>query len=461
MDIDKAFKAYDVRGLYPEHLDEELAWRIGHAAANFLRKQVSGFDSGGKNSNAIVVGYDMRPHSPGLVEALVKGIRSTGMACINIGMCDTPMIYFAINHLHPAGGIQVTASHNAIEYNGMKISGYKAKPVAANTGLNEIKNFVKAIHVMPDSAVYGDYSEVDLWDEYRGHVHQFLSLPRPLKVVADASNGMAGKMLPELFEGVENLELTGMHYDMDNGFVHPPNPLVESNLKWTQDAVIAQGADMGICLDGDADRCMFVDEKGQIIRCDIMTTLLALDFLKTDPGSAIIYDLRSSMILPELVAAAGGKPVRERVGHSFLKKAMAENNGIFGGELSGHSYFRDNFHADSAAIVFATVCSLLARENKPLSELVAPLSVYSHSGELNFQVEDKDAKMQEVQDRFSDETTIDHLDGVTCTAEDWWCNVRPSNTEPLLRLSLEAKSPDALAEKLALLKGILGEPVDH
>ena len=461
MDIDKSFKAYDIRGLYPEQIDEELAWRTGHAAANFLRKQVSGFASGGDNSNAIVVGYDMRPHSPSLVEALVKGIRSTGMACIDIGLCDTPMIYFAINHLDAAGGIQVTASHNTIEYNGMKISGYKAKPVAAATGLNEIKNFVKAIHVMPDSAVYGDYSKADLWDEYRAHVHKFLAVERPLKIVADASNGMAGKMLPALFGNVEALDIIPMHFELGNGFVHPPNPLVEANLKWTQDAVIAQGADMGVCLDGDADRCMFVDEKGQIIRCDIMTTLLALEFLQTDPGSAIIYDLRSSMILPERVSAAGGKPIRERVGHSFLKKAMAENNGVFGGELSGHSYFRDNFYADSAAIVFATVCSLLARSDKPLSELIAPLLAYSHSGELNFQVEDKDAKMAEVEQRFAGETTIDHLDGVTCTADDWWCNVRPSNTEPLLRLSLETKSPEALAEKLALLKSILGEPVDH
>jgi phosphomannomutase len=247
---------------------------------------------------------------------------------------------------------------------------------------------------------------------------------------------------------------------MGEGFVHPPNPLVAANMKWAQDAVQEHDADLGICLDGDADRCMFVDEKGQIVRCDIMTAWLAKDFLADNPGSTIVYDLRSSMIVPETVRAAGGTPRRERVGHAFMKKAMAETNAVFGGELSGHSYFRDNYFADSGAIVFARAISVLSAADSPLSEQVNPLLKYSHSGEINFEVDDKAGKMKDIEERFSD-GEIDHLDGVTVQFEDWWCNVRPSNTEPLLRLTLEAKTPELMNEKVGEIESILGQPVDH
>jgi len=267
-------------------------------------------------------------------------------------------------------------------------------------------------------------------------------------------------MIPAIFGEVENLEIIPLNFELGNGFVHPPNPLVEANMKWVRQAVVKEGADLGICLDGDADRCMFVDEKGEIVRCDIMTALLAVDFLKGNPGSTIVFDLRSSKVLPETIRQAGGVPRRERVGHSFMKKAMAETHAVFGGELSGHSYFRDNFHADSAAIVFARAVSVLAEGDQPLSKLVAPLLKYSHSGEINFEVEDKAAKMKEVEETFAD-AEIDHLDGVTCTYPDWWCNVRPSNTEPLLRLSLETETPKALKKRIAELKKLLGTPVDH
>ncbi|MCD4823328.1 MAG: phosphomannomutase/phosphoglucomutase, partial [Phycisphaerae bacterium] len=438
-DIEKVFKAYDIRGLYPEQIDEDLAWRIGHAASQFLRTKLRGYERGQSAINRVVVGHDMRPHSKPLTEALIEGISCSGATSINIGMCDTPMIYFAINHLGACGGLQVTASHNPIEYNGCKISGYKACPIGETTGLLEIKHIVKSLRRMPSSAALAPIQQADLWDEYRKHVLQFLDMPRKLKIVADASNGMAGKMLPKIFGDVDSLEIIPLNFELGNGFVHPPNPLVAANMKWTQEAVIEHGADMGICLDGDADRCMFVDEKGQIVRCDIMTALLAKDFLLDNPGSTIVFDLRSSKVLPEVIREAGGVPRRERVGHAFMKKAMADTNAVFGGELSGHSYFRDNFHADSAAIVFARVASVLSASNTPLSEMVAPLLKYSHSGEINFQVEDKAAKMKEVEETFAD-SEIDHLDGVTCTYPDWWCNVRPSNTEPLLRLSLEAET---------------------
>ncbi len=457
--IDKVFKAYDVRGIYGDEIDDDLGWAIGHAASQFLRSKLSGYDRGQPSANRVVAGHDMRPHGQPLTAAMIEGISASGATCVDIGMCDTPMIYFAINHLGACGGLQVTASHNPIEYNGFKISGYKATPVGQDTGLNDIKCMVKSLKRMPASASQAPVQKVDLWAEYREHVHQFLDLKRPLKVVIDASNGMAGMMIPKIFDNTD-IEYIPLNFELGNGFAHPPNPLVEANMKWTQDAVKEHGADLGICLDGDADRCMFVDENGNIVRCDIMTAFLAQDFLKTNKGSTIVYDLRSSKVLAEVVRAAGGVPRRERVGHSFMKKAMADTSAVFGGELSGHSYFRDNFHADSAAIVFARAISVISACDTPLSELVAPLQKYSHSGEINFQVEDKDGKMKEVAEKFAD-SEVDYLDGVTCTYPTWWCNVRPSNTEPLLRLSLEAETPDMLAEKLGILKNMLGTPVDH
>jgi phosphomannomutase len=458
--IDTVFKAYDVRGLYESQITEEMAWAIGFASAKFLRSQIQGMDSSKSELNRIVVGRDMRPHSPGLTRALIEGITASGVNCVDIGMVDTPQIYFAINHLGACGGIQVTASHNAIEYNGFKVSGFKASPVGETTGLMEIRDLAKQAVRTPADTNAGTVQEINLWDEYRAHVLQFLDLPRKLKVVVDASNGMAGKMIPEVFGAVEELEIIPIFFEIGEGFVHPPNPLVAANLKWVQDGVKEHGADLGICLDGDADRCMFVDEKGEIIRCDLMTALLAIEFLKTNEGSTIVYDLRSSKVLAEVVRDAGGIPRRERVGHAFLKKAMAETHAVFGGELSGHSYFRDNFHADSAAIVFAVAASLLARSDQPISAMVEPLKKYSHSGEINFEVADKTASMKQIEELFVG-GEVDYLDGVSITFPDWWINVRPSNTEPLLRLSMEANTPEMLAEKLALVKPILGEPVDH
>ena len=458
--IDKVFKAYDVRGIYGEGVDEDLAWKVGHASAQFLRSLLSGYERGQASSNRIVIGYDMRPHSLPLVEAMVEGVTSSGVGCVSIGLCDTPMIYFAINHLGTCGGIQVTASHNPIEYNGFKISGIKARPVGQDTGLKEIQHIVRTLRRMPLSASIASAAvKVDLWDEYRAHVRKFLKPARKLKVVVDASNGMAGKMFPIVFDG-DDVEIIPLNFEIGQGFAHPPNPLVEANLQPTKDAVLAQGADLGVCLDGDADRCMFVDEQGQTVRCDLMTALLAKRFLAESPGAMVVYDLRSSTAVAEEIRAAGGVPRRERVGHSFMKRAMADGHGVFGGELSGHFYFRDNFNCDSAAIVFAIAVSELSARDRPFSELIAPLKRYSHSGEINFEVDDKDAKMAEIAETFAD-AKIDTLDGVTCTYDNWWCNVRPSNTEPLLRLSLEAKTPDMMAEKIAVLKSMLGEPVDH
>ena len=457
--IEKVFKAYDVRGIYGDEIDEDLAWKIGHASAQFLRSLLSGYERGQASANRIVVGRDMRPHSEPLVAAMKQGITASGTGCIDLGLCDTPMVYFAINHLGACGGIQVTASHNPIEYNGFKISGYKARPVGRDTGLAEIQHIVSALRRMPATASLAAVQEVNLWDDYRAHILKFLKTPRRLKVVVDASNGMAGKMFPEVFRDV-NVEIIPLNFEIGKGFSHPPNPLVEANLRQLKDAVLAEKADLGICMDGDADRCMFVDEKARTVRCDLMTALLCEHFLREAPGSMVVYDLRSSRAVPEEIRAAGGVPRRERVGHAFMKKTMADGHGIFGGELSGHFYFRDNYNADSGAIAFATAVTVIASQDKPFSELIAPLQRYSHSGEINFQVDDKEGKMNEIAEAF-DDAEVDWLDGVTCQYEDWWCNIRPSNTEPLLRLSLEAKDEALMSEKLDVLKGMLGEPVAH
>jgi len=458
--IDKVFKAYDIRGLYGDQIDEDLAWKIGHASAQFLRSQLSGFDRGQASANRVVVGHDMRPHSKPLVKAMIEGITSSGAACVNIGLCDTPMLYFAINHLGACGGVQVTASHNPIQYNGFKISGAKAKPIGQTSGLGEVKHIVSTLRRMPLSASMAPVQQVDLWDEYAKHVQKFLKLDRKMTVVVDGSNGMGGKMFPAVFGNVENLEIIPLHFDLGQGFVHEPNPLIEANLQWTKDAVLKHNADLGICMDGDADRCMFVDEKGQTVRCDLMTALMAPHFLAESPGAMVVYDLRSSRVVAEEIRAAGGVPRRERVGHSFMKKALADGHGVFGGELSGHFYFRDNFNCDSGAIAFASAVSVLCESGKPFSELVEPLRRYSHSGEINFEVEDKAGKMQEIAEKFSD-AEVDHLDGVSVQYDNWWCNVRPSNTEPLLRLNLEAGSADEMQARLAEVKQVLGEPVDH
>jgi phosphomannomutase len=457
--MEKVFKAYDIRGIYGEEVDEDLAWKVGHATGQFLRSLLTGYERGQASSNRLVVGRDMRPHSEPLLRALIEGITSSGVGCVDVGMCDTPMIYFAVNHLGTCGGIQVTASHNPIEYNGFKISGAKARPVGRDTGLKEIQRIASTLRRMPVSASLAPVHRVDLWDEYRRHVLRFLRASRRLKVVVDASNGMGGKMAPAVF-GSANIDIIPLNFEIGGGFVHPPNPLVEANLEQVKAAVKENKADMGICLDGDADRCMFIDEKAQTVRCDLITALMGLHFLKENPGGMIVYDLRSSRVVAEEIRAAGGVPRRERVGHAFMKKAMADGHGVFGGELSGHFYFRDNYNCDSGAIAFATAVTIISSQPKPFSQLIAPLKRYSHSGEINFEVEDKQAKMKEIAAALAD-AEIDHLDGVTCRYEDWWCNVRPSNTEPLLRLNLEAKDDKLMKDKLKELKKILGEPVDH
>jgi phosphomannomutase len=459
--IDKIFKAYDVRATYPSPLNEEDAWKVGHATAQFLKRSRDKLAPGLKvaNENTMAVGRDMRPHSPSLANALIEGIRSVGMDVVDVGMIDTSFIYFAINELDCVGGIQVTASHNPINYNGFKISGPKAKPIGAATGLDDIKRIATTLRP-GKTGVEGKLEERDLWPAYKKLVLSFLQLKRPLTVAIDASNGMAGKMVPAVFEGVPNLKIVPLLFDITGSFTHEPNPLVESNLDMLKDLMSkTRGVDVGACFDGDADRCMFLDENRKYLGSDLITALLAKDFLSrpANKGATVVYDLRSSHVVPDEITAAGGVPKRDRVGHAFIKKTMADTGAVFGGELSGHIYFKDFFYADSAAIAFARLLSVLSAQPKTLSQLMAPLYKYSQSGELNYEVDDKDAKIRELADVYR-KGKVDYLDGITVDLGDWWFNVRKSNTEPLLRLNLEAGSPGQLAEKLAELQKYLGQP---
>ncbi len=458
--IEKVFKAYDVRATVPEPLNEDVAWRIGNATAQFLRTSLSGYDRSDPQLNTLIVGRDIRKHSPSLQRAFMEGAASIGTRLVDIGLIDTSQLYFATSHMPCCGGVQTTASHNPANYNGFKICGQKGRPIGAESGLKEIERIARAIarHRVPEFDTL--VTRQDLSEPYRAMLHRFLREPRPMRVVVDASNGCAGRWFPILFAGVPGLTVIPLNFEHDGDFVHPPNPLVEANLAQLRAAVREHGADFGACFDGDADRCIFVDENAQVIRCDLLTALLAGEYLRERPGAAVVFDLRSSRVVRDTVARLGGRPRRERVGHVFMKRTMAELDAVVGGELSGHFYFRDYYYCDSGFMTFIAVLNVMTRTRQPLSALLAPLDVYFGSGERNFECEDKAAALRRVEERFAD-GRIDHLDGVTVEYDDWWLNVRPSNTEPVLRLNLEAGSAEQLREKLALVAPLLGKPVDH
>lgn len=469
--VGKMFKAYDVRATVPDPMNVGSAYKVGRAAGQFFKKSNNG------ESATILVSRDMRPHSPELAGALIEGIRAEGMDVVDLGMCDTSFKYFAIPHMEKqgktvVGGIQTTASHNPINYNGFKMSGKQARPIGADTGLKEIQALAEAVgDDKPE--LTGSLETLDLWEEYKAFVRSFFTPPkRPLKLYIDASNGMAGSLVPKVFEGLENVEIISINTTMGEGFVHEPNPLVAENMIPTQEGVRNESADLGACFDGDADRCMITDENGETIGCDHLTALLAGHFkslAEADPDQTkpvpMVYDLRSSKVVVETIEAMGAVPVRSRVGHVFIKAALRESDGIFGGELSGHFYFKQNSFADSGAITLMTVLTLLGQSDQPLSELLKPFRKYPQSGEMNFEVEDKAAVLAQMEETYGPSGkggSVDKLDGVSIDLWDskgYWFNVRASNTEPLLRLNAEGKDDAKLQEILGELKPILGEPV--
>lgn len=445
------FKAYDIRGIVPTQLNEEIARQIGLAFQHVLDEEDRA------NGNAVVVSRDMRGHSPGLERALIDGLTAGGLDVIEIGLAATPMNYFAISHLRTAGGVQVTASHNPAQYNGFKFSRRGARPVSGDHGIALMEEKVKSGD-LPVAARPGTISQADVFADYQRHVLSFLEEGRRLKVVVDAANGM-GTIDRPILEAM-NIELIPLYFELDGTFPnHEANPLKEENLHDLMRAVREHGADLGVSFDGDADRAAFIDETGVPIGSDLMTGLIAGELLQREPGKAVVYDLRSSRAVAEYIQENGGLPVRERVGHSFIKATLRKLEGIFGGELAGHYYFRDHSYADCPILSVVEVLNLMRSSGKPLSALVAPLRRYAKSPEINFEVEDKQGKMDELARRYAD-AQIDYLDGITFSYPDWWANVRPSNTEPFLRLVLEAKTPEELGRRQEELIEILGEPAE-
>jgi len=447
------FKAYDIRGIYGEELDEGLARQIGLAYQHVLGPEDRAV------SNSVVVGRDMRSHSQGLAEALIDGLTAAGFDVLDVGVVTTPMNYFAIGHLEAGGGIQVTASHNPAPYNGFKMSRRGARPVSGDTGIALMEEKIEAGD-LPEADQPGEVRRVDdLQKDYAEHVLAHLDEPGDgprLKVVADAANGM-GTIYQPLLERM-GIDLVPLYFELDGTFPnHEANPLKEELLADACAKIQEVGADLGVAFDGDADRAAFIDETGRPIGSDLATALIAGELLEENPGSTIVYDLRSSKALAEYVEESGGTAIRERVGHSFMKATLRKHHGVFGGELAGHYYFRDNYYADSSILAVVEILNLLRKTGKPLSELVEPLRRYAKSPEINFQIEDKQGKMDELEETFSD-GEIDHIDGVSVHYDTWWFNVRPSNTEPYLRLVLEADTEEELAERRARLQEILGEP---
>lgn len=468
--IANIFKAYDVRAIYPDPLGEEEAWKVGYAVATFLKEQSGCGDTPGK----IVVSRDHRPAAPSMAGSLIGGIRAAGMDVIDLGMCDTSVQYFAIPHLGAVGGVQCTASHNPIEYIGFKISREEAKPVGRETGLVEIEAIAQKLE--DDDAVcgspIGSLSQHDIWDAYAAHIRSFLkpALAKPIKLFLDCSNGMGTTLLEKVFTGIENLEIVAVNDVYTDKWAHEPNPLVAENMVPTQQGVIEHGCDLGACFDGDADRCMLVDNEGNACGCDHLTAWLAEVFVGTHPGGPIIYDLRSSKAVEEAIKALGVEPVRSKVGHVNLKAALRESDGSFGGELSGHFYFKDNSFADSGAILLMVALGVLGATDQKLSDLIGPFRKYPQSGECNFTCDDKEAVLASLKADFGKGADlVDELDGVTvdcwsgkgdAVAGGWWFNVRASNTEPLLRLNAEAKDAATLDALLAKLTPRLGTPAE-
>lgn len=406
---------------------------------------------------AVVVGHDMRPCAPEIAQALIRGLVSTGVEVVHIGLCSTPVLSFALGRGGFDGGVMVTASHNPAEYIGMKLARKAAVPIGRDTGIAAIEGRIRAGQLPPDATKKGHVRDGSYTDEYVEMVVRHARFPRRLKVVADAGNGMGGWEFPLIAKKLD-LEVVPLYFELDGSFPnHEANPLDHETLAELQKRVRSEKADLGIAFDGDADRAGFVDEKGRIITNDLATALMAVDILGREKGP-VVYDLRSSRALPEEIRKHGGTPVRGRVGHSFMKQAMREHNCVFGGEYSGHYYFRENFNTESAGLAVVSMCNIVAASKKPISGLLKPLRRYLQTGEVNFRVEDKDAKMKEIEAEFKDAET-DWLDGVTVQYKDWWCNVRPSNTEPLLRLNLEANTKAVFEKQKKKVFSMLGEPV--
>ena len=431
------FKSYDIRGIYGQDLNDEVAYRIGRAAAQYLRVP------------EIAVGRDMRLSSPQIAAALIRGIIDQGVNAIDLGLTTTDELYFAVGKFNYPAGVMITASHNPGEYNGMKFCRAQAFPISQESGLAEIRDLaIEGGFAQP--ARKGEIIKRDVLEDYVNHVLSFIDRDKikSLKVVIDAGNGMAGMVMPKVFEKLP-CTLIPLYFELDGNFPnHPASPIEPENTADLRKKVREVGADLGAAFDGDADRMFPVDEQGNIVDGSMVTAVAASNLLQKHPGSTILYNLIVSKSVPELVEKLGGKSFKTRVGHSYIKAEMRKHNAIFGGEHSGHFYFRDNWYADSGLIALLMILELVSTGDKPLSEMLKPLDHWVRSGEYNSIVNDKQMKMQALEERYGKEAQLlDHLDGLTLDFGDWWFNVRASNTEPYLRLNVEARTRELMEQK--------------
>jgi phosphomannomutase len=434
----KVFKAYDVRGVYGEELDEEGAYAIGRAF-------VEQFEP-----TRIAVGRDMRVHAPAMAAAVIGGAADAGAEVLDIGMVGTEMLYFAVGELGLDGGIAVTASHNPKQYTGMKIVRAGALPVGGESGLLAVRDRAVGVKTSSGGRSLEGVERRDVYPAFVERVLSFVDVTAisPLRVVIDAANGMAGAMLPPILERLP-IDAVTCFFEPDGTFPnHEPNPLLPENREFIVGKTREEGADLGVAYDGDADRCFFVDDTGEFVAGDFVTALLAESILAGEPGGKVIYDVRASWAVPETIERAGGVPLVNRVGHAFIKHRMREEHAVFAGEVSAHYYFRDFSQADSGVVPFLLMLELISRKGRKLSEILEPFrSRYFITGEINTPVADVESTLRRLEERFGADGSVSHLDGLSVTADDWHFNVRPSNTEPLLRLNLEALTLNLMERK--------------
>jgi phosphomannomutase len=450
------FKAYDVRGTYPEQIDEELAYRIGRAFPRVL----SELEGTPVDQLRVAVGRDMRLSAPAMAEQYARGIADEGADVLDVGMVGTEMLYWTVGSRELDGGLMCTASHNPKAYTGAKLVKRGALALSSDSGIGELRELVMDGEPGPPAAEPGEIATEDIAEQFRKDALGFIDPKaiKPMKVMLDGGNGMAGQMVGPILDRFP-LDQEPSYWEPDGELPdHEPNPLIEENRRFIIDKVRETGADLGIAWDGDADRCFFIDDTGRFVDGDFLTALLAESILRKDPGSAILYDVRASRAVPDVVERAGGHPYVNRVGHAFFKTRMRELGAAFGGEVSGHYYFHDFYCADSGTIPALLILELLSVEGKKLSELLEPLrSRYFISGEINSEVEDQEGKMKELEERYWD-GRVSELDGISIDYDDWHFNVRPSNTEPLLRLNLESLvSQEHMEEKRDEVLGLIRE----
>ncbi|MDO8741225.1 MAG: phosphomannomutase/phosphoglucomutase [Candidatus Woesearchaeota archaeon] len=439
------FKAYDVRGIYPTELNEDVAYKVGKAFVSLIKP---------KN---VVIGRDMRLSSDSLFNSLSKGITEMGADVIEIGLCSSDMVYFAVGFYKYDAGIMITASHNPKEYNGLKFVKKGAVPISSETGLREIEKIAEK-NDFKAAKNKGKITKKDVMQDYIKNILKFVDIKKikPLKVVVDAGNGMAGKVMPEIAKHLP-IKLIPLYFKLDGSFPnHIPNPVFEESTIELKKTIRREKADLGLAFDGDADRVGLIDEKEKFVPGALTTAMVAKKMLSKHPGAKIIYSSTSSWIVAETIKKCKGKPIMSPVGHSFIKQWMRNYNALFGGEGSGHYYYQDNFYADSAFITALIVMEMISEEKKPLSKILEQYKKYFAIEETNFEVEDKGQKIKEIMQKYSS-GKINDIDGIRIEFDDWWFSVRASGTEPLLRLNLEAKSKKVMEEKARELKNIITE----